>query len=389
MAAKMLLSAITLRNFLSFRNASLKLGPLNVLIGPNACGKSNFIEAISLLRAAPVDLERVVLLGGGVRDWCWKGGKVASPIATLECRLNPGRALPPTLYTLEFSEHVEGFIVLRERLEEARSKSGAPEIFFERQGQKVTFRGAFFNGKRTGNISLVQSVLSGFKHPGDPTPITRLGKEFESIGIYHEFPTGPMAPARVGVAAAARGDFLDDGGDNLALVLQELDHLRRKDQVNEYLKRLAEGFDGVGVRLEGGRARLYVYEHGLLEPTPGIRLSDGTLKFLCLLAILLHPKPPSLICIEEPEVGLHPDALRLVVEALVDASQRTQLIVTTHSEALVDALSDKPETIVVVERDPEQGSQFQRLKRNRLEAWLKRYTLGELWRKGELGGTRW
>ncbi len=133
----------------------------------------------------------------------------------------------------------------------------------------------------------------------------------------------------------------------------------------------------------------YMLETGLREPLSATRLSDGTLKFLCLLAVLLNPDAPPLICIEEPEVGLHPDAIRIVAQALVEASERTQLIVTTHSEALIDALSDRPEDVLVCERDFDNGTQFRRLNKERLSGWLERYTLGALWRNGELGGNRW
>jgi predicted ATPase len=119
-----------------------------------------------------------------------------------------------------------------------------------------------------------------------------------------------------------------------------------------------------------------------------MRLSDGTLRFLCLLVILLHPTPPPLVCIEEPETGLHPDILSTVAELLIEGSQRTQLIVTTHSETLVSALGEYPEAVVVCERDVG-GTRLQRLDRERLQKWLKRYSLGDLWLKGEIGGTRW
>ncbi len=91
------------------------------------------------------------------------------------------------------------------------------------------------------------------------------------------------------------------------------------------------------------------------------RLSDGTLKFLCLMAVLLDAKPAPLICIEEPETGLHPDALALVGDALREASKRTQLIVTTHSDALVDRFTDEPENVIVCERDFDESTSFRRL----------------------------
>jgi predicted ATPase len=102
----------------------------------------------------------------------------------------------------------------------------------------------------------------------------------------------------------------------------------------------------------------------------------------------LHPTPPPLICIEEPEAGLHPDILPTIAELLVDASQRTQLIVTTHSETLISALGDYPEAVIVCERD-ERGTRLERLEREPLLDWLAKYSLGKMWRMGQIGGNRY
>ena len=102
-----------------------------------------------------------------------------------------------------------------------------------------------------------------------------------------------------------------------------------------------------------------------------MRLSDGTLRYLCLLAILCHPEPPPLICIEEPETGLHPDILPTIAELMIEASQRTQFIVTTHSDILVSAFSEIPEAVLVCEKD-EDGTHFKRLEKDKLKAWLAR-----------------
>lgn len=132
---------------------------------------------------------------------------------------------------------------------------------------------------------------------------------------------------------------------------------------------------------------MYVKERGL-PMISATRLSDGTLKFLCLMAVLLDPNPAPLVCIEEPETGLHPDALALVGDALREASTRTQLIVTTHSDSLVDRFTDEPESVIVCERDFVESTSFRRLSDEELSEWLKDYTLGELWRRGEIGGTK-
>ena len=105
---------------------------------------------------------------------------------------------------------------------------------------------------------------------------------------------------------------------------------------------------------------------------------------MALLAVLLSPAPPPLICIEEPELGLHPDALKLLADLMVDASTRTQLIVSTHSDTLVSAFTEQTESVLVCEHLG--GTIFRRLESERLRHWLDKYRLGEIWRIGELGG---
>jgi len=134
----------------------------------------------------------------------------------------------------------------------------------------------------------------------------------------------------------------------------------------------------VNSTISGGTVQTFIHERGLRDPIPASRLSAGTLRYLCLLAILLHPDPPPLICIEEPETGMHPDVISSIAELLVETSQRTQLVVTTHSDMLVSALSHVPEAIIVCERGTD-GSSHERLEPEKLKLWLK----------GELGGTRW
>jgi len=390
----MLIKRLRLKKILSFNDSTVELGPLNILIGPNAVGKSNLIEAISLLQAAPTSIENQILRGGGARQWLWLGDREPSPIATIKCELNlsRGRQLGPLRYGLQFSEDAGGFIILDEDLAECDPGSEA-EVYFFRSGNRLSFGSqAWELAKAQAQVMAMpgrDSVLSRFKNPADPTPITEVGAHFEQMKIFREFSTDPTSRARHGTSTSVPKDFLSDDASNLALVLNELDFLGAHDRINGYLQRFCERFEDVKVRVGEGLARMFLRETGLSEALSAIRVSDGTLKFLCLLAVLFHPKPAPLVCIEEPELGLHPDALRLVAEVLVEASEHTQLIVTTHSDALIDALSDHPESVLVCERDFDNGTQFKRLSREELDAWLEHYTLGELWRKGEIGGGRW
>ena len=169
-----------------------------------------------------------------------------------------------------------------------------------------------------------------------------------------------------------------------------LNKLRRdakaKSDLLKNLKLFYEDAEDFDVIVEGGTVQVFLQERGY--SIPATRLSDGTLRWLCLLAILLHPSPPPLVCLEEPELGFHPDMIPTLATLLRDASERMQLIVTTHSDTLVDALSDVPEAIVVCEKE-EGATTMKRLSRGDLAVWLDKYSLGQLWSKGHIGGNRW
>lgn len=124
----------------------------------------------------------------------------------------------------------------------------------------------------------------------------------------------------------------------------------------------------------GNTIQLYLHEEGLKTPISSTRLSDGTLRFVSMLVLLLQPNPPPLICIEEPELGLHPDALAIIGELLLEARARTQLIVTTHSDALVSAMTSEVESVVICEHRG--GTMLRRLEAQRLAHWLDKYRMG-------------
>ena len=172
----------------------------------------------------------------------------------------------------------------------------------------------------------------------------------------------------------------------MALVLSHFSG-EKKRQLVKALQKLFDGIVDVTYSVAGGTVALFLEEDNN-RAIPATRLSDGTLRYLCLLAILMHPEPPPLVAIEEPELGLHPDLLPTLRDLLLAASERSQLIVTTHSDVLVDALTETPESIVVCEKHNGQ-TEMRRLDKDDLAKWLEKYRLGALWTSGELGGNRW
>ena len=387
-----LIHRLRLSNLLSFGPDAeeVELRPLNVLIGPNGSGKSNLIEAISLFKAAPQDLVEPIREGGGIGAWIWKG-KAASQTARIEAIIENPKGNQALRYALTFAQAGQRFELSDERIEneQAYPDQENPYFYFGyRNGQP------YLNQKGIGQRQLLredvnpeQSILSQRRDPDSYPEITYLGDALRKIRLYREWSFGRSTPPRLPQPADLPNDFLAEDGRNLGLVLN---HLRTKPSAKkallEALRELNEGIDDFDTLIEGGTVQLFVQEGNI--SIPATRLSDGTLRYLCLLAIVCHPNPPPLVCIEEPELGLHPDILPPLAKLLLEASERCQLIVTTHSEVLVDALTDSPESILVCEK-PKDRTEMRRLERKDLAAWLERYRLGELWRSGELGGNRW
>jgi predicted ATPase len=387
----MLLRSITLKNLLSFKDATLELRPLNVLIGANGSGKSNLIDAISLLQGAPRNLASAMQRGDGVQGWLRKA-EPPPEFAGIECEMDVGGEPVSRLrYTLHFTESNYALLIVRESL--SRESGSGPPVVFDRTRNKYLVGGAVDSGDLHDDHLPIEPTASVLGYGGIPdpefAPARSLARRFTAIRVYREFSTITQSRIRRGSTPDAINDFLVEDGSNLALMLSRLNLETGLGEINRRLHRFFELAQEVLISVHGGVAQTYVREQGVPAPFPANRLSAGTLRFLCLLTVLLHPKPPDLICIEEPEIGLHPDAIQILGEVLVEASERTQLIVTTHSEALVDALSPAPESVVICDRDFDGSTQFQRLSREKLDAWLEHYTLGDLWKKGEIGGNRW
>lgn len=182
-------------------------------------------------------------------------------------------------------------------------------------------------------------------------------------------------------------EYLSEDFHNFARFLHEIENFpQRKNEILNNLNSLFNGIEDYSVRITGNQLLITLNENGIVFPST--RLSDGTMRFLCMLIILNQPVPPSLIVIEEPEIGLHPDMLHKVADLLLEKSKETQIVVTTHSSDFLDAFSSQPESIMVCERIDNQ-TQFHRLDEVRLANWLSDYSLSKLWNSGEIGGTRW
>jgi predicted ATPase len=367
-----------------------------VLIGPNGSGKSNLLEAIDLLRSAPTDLRPVVSKGGGVGEWIWKGSSEGT--ALIDVVVENGRQ--PLRHVIGFRSEGQAFRIDDERIENEKAypsdrnlysyyrfDHGRPVIVQAGAGAPRMLSTTRILGGMDNFVDPDLSILAQRRDPVSFAEITHLATTYDRIRLYREWEFGRNAVFRTPQKADLRTDRLEEDFSNLGLFLNRLSTKRHaKLALLDRLKDLYEGISDFGVSVEGGTAQVFFIECDFT--LPATRLSDATLRYLCLLAILCDPEPPPFIGIEEPELGLHPDLIPTIADLLIEASRRTQLVVTTHSDILVDALSGDPESVVICEKHNGQ-TRLERLELHKLKDWLTEYRLGQLWTRGSLGGSRW
>ena len=374
---------IYLENILSFGVATeLELRPLNVFIGPNSSGKSNLIDSIDLLRSSSFDsfsrrdMRTLMNRSGGSQEWFHKGSSSQSASIKVEIA---GIGKSPLKHFLGFSLYSEIFHIDSESIDK-----GSKKLF----GRRAIVSQLSGDAKLPKEITKGEASVIAYLNDLSAYPdFHALSRFYSAIRIFRDWEFGRNGKLRKLQAIDTLGDRLEEDFSNLAHFLNNLVQTPKvKRLFLEKLKDIYNGITDIQFAVIGGMLQLAIVEGDFRIPVS--RLSDGTLRYLCLLALLCDPIPPPVICIEEPELGLHPDILPGLADLLIDASSRTQLIITTHSDMLVSALSEVPESVVVCEKHNGQ-TEMRRLRKEEVDPWLNEYRLGELWIDGQIGGKRW
>ena len=395
--AQPLIQRLKINGMLSFgpQGIDLPMERLNVLIGPNGSGKSNFIEALALLQAAPRDLSAPVKRMGGFSEWLWQGDG-ATGMASVEAVVSYPSGTSPLRHTLLMAQQGERFEVRYESIGVEPTDRNQYRSYYVSTDDKVEISGLVAGPgsrrtMRTLDRNAVHRDASILSQREDPDLYPELGwlqQQYRKFQLFRNWEFGPDAGLRQPPRADQPSTFLTERGENLALLLSKLRGNSRQEFIKS-MQQIYDGIEGFYVQVGEGRGELFVEESGGgVRYIPASRLSDGTLRYMMLAAILLDPQPPPLLVIEEPELGLHPDVVLGIGEMLIQASERTQLVVTTHSRVLINTLEDHASSVVVCEKRNGQ-SVMKRLDPERLEEWLEQYSLGYLWSIGELGGNRW
>jgi predicted ATPase len=369
---------ITIEGFKSIRKLeNFELRPLNVLIGANGAGKSNFVEFFRLLREL-VEQRLQVTIGqaGGADAFLYLGPKVTRQIIGKVYFHDSGGYEFTLLPTLDnrFVFGAETVVLTHGIVTTDRAKvSGPPGMVSLDSGHveaKLKDRYKNHGIYRPMGPYLVLDLLSG-------------------LMAYHFHDTSATAGVRRQIAINQNG-YLYPDGSNLPAFLYRLmlENSASYERIRHVVRLAAPFFADFQLRpnpLVSGMIQLEWRQKDSDYPFLASHLSDGTLRFMCLATALLQPSPPATMLFDEPELGLHPYALTLLANLFQQAAKRTsqQVIVSTQSAQLVNEF--EPEDIIVVERT--QGeSVFRRLESAKLSGWLEDYTLGELWQKNVFGG---
>jgi predicted ATPase len=341
---------IHVTGYRSVRNLRLHLSQINVLTGANGTGKTNLYNSVFLLaKAAAGGFAQVVAEEGGMPSVLWAGARKSRSSGAI--RMEPVRmALGIKTDTFSY-ELVCG--LPKQSSGEKSAFSLDPEVKEERvwmdapHGLKVTFferspKGAWIldSDERladySGELLPTESVLSQLREPHLYPELSSLRTEISRWRFYHHFRTDAESPLRhpqVGV----RTPVLAHDGRDLAAALQTINEVGQSQDLHEAIR---QAFPGASLEIEHdedtGMFAVLLRMPGLRRPLRARELSDGTLRYLCLLAALLSPHPPSLLALNEPETSLHPDLLEPLAKQLVNAGKYSQLWVVTHSQRLAE-----------------------------------------------------
>ncbi|MDE7170222.1 MAG: AAA family ATPase, partial [Mucispirillum sp.] len=320
----MLLKSMKINNLLSFDEncEDIELDNLNIIIGPNGSGKSNFIQSISLLKAASTDLKGTINKGGGISEWLWKGSK-NYPEAHIKAvtSVKSYNSDIPISYELGFTSSGDRFEIVKEYIadnEPRKQGVGEPYTYYKNQSGELPCLNAFnekINRKRKlvtinrEDINLEKSILEQLKEPYSYPELYNIADKFSKIMIYRNISTNQNSLIRSAQQSDLQTDVVLEDGSNLALFYNYLNGTDEYKEILNEITQIYNGIEDIVTKMNAGKIILNLRENINDKQTliPASRLSDGTLQYLFLLAILFNPTPPPLICLEEPEMGLHPD----------------------------------------------------------------------------------
>jgi predicted ATPase len=362
-----MIRTLAIGNYRSLLDLIIPLTQLNVVTGPNGSGKSNLYKALRLLaETANGGVINALAKEGGLESAFWAGPETISrQMKSGDAATQGGRRKAPVRLRLGFSGEDFGYAVtmglppppdgddpnpskfsldpeIKKEVIWAGDACRPASCLIDRSGPAVKFR----EGRRwqvlSQRLNNFESMLDQVSDPENVPEIFHMREDINAWRFYDHFRTDKDAPARHS-QIGTRTPILSSDGNDLAAALQTIIEIGDIDALDEAID---NAFPGARLQIDvDSKSRFSVefYQNGLLRPLSGTELSDGTLRYLLLVAALLTPRPPALMVLNEPETSLHPDLLPALAKLIIKASEHTQVWVVSHANRLVSALESSQE----------------------------------------------
>ena len=374
---------LQVEGFRHLRNIDLPLEPLNILIGANGVGKTSILEVMSILASsADGRLQEVISSLGGLSSLITLDYK--EPLRLVLER--PIEGHEPSNYELHLSLAALGYSLPFECLSQFQKYKQDAFTYIDSKGNYIRYF----------DVDKKRLMTPTWDHRPFETSLSQVPKMYRepeqfrqtlaSSTLYHTLDVSPRSPVRIPQQMRPASLPGKDGEDLVSCLyfMRETDE-ERFEAVEDTLKAAFPSFERLTFPpVAAGSITMAWKEHHFSQPIYAHQLSEGTLRFLWLVTLLQSPQLPTVTMIDEPEVSLHPEMLRLLAGLLREASNRTLLIVATHSDRFVRFL--EPTELVVCDLDEEGGTSVTRASELDLGRWMEEYSLDQLWSMGRLGG---
>ncbi|ESQ80162.1 AAA family ATPase [Asticcacaulis sp. YBE204] len=352
-----MITTLCIAGYRSLRDIRLELDPINIVTGPNGSGKSSLYRSLRLLAdVANGNIIRSLALEGGVQSVLWAGSLAYTAAMKRGAqRVVSGQQKKPVSLKLGFAMEDFGYAIdlgypiaagtsmfnydphiKTESLWYGQVLRQRNEIAY-RNGPMVKVRDAHHTWQVVlSNLATFDSMMTHASAPTDARELLMVREAMRDWRFYDHFRSDRDSGARR-PQIGTHTPVLDSDGHNLAAAVRTIIEI---GDIAAFSTALDDAFPGasVDIREDGGYFELYMTQAGLFRPLRAAELSDGTLRYLLLIAALLSPRPPALMVLNEPEMSLHPDLLPALGRLIAASSKRSQIIVVSHAPELVAAI---------------------------------------------------